>query len=62
MAGTTSMTPAEVASKVLCSAHGHFLREAVQAVLRGIRESEVTQLAGAALRQRSEDRLAHRNG
>lgn len=62
MADTTSMTPAEVASKVLCSAHGDFLREAVQAVLRDIMESEVTELAGAGLHERSENRLAHRNG
>jgi hypothetical protein len=36
MADTTSMTPAEAASKVLCSAHGDFLREAIQAVLQDV--------------------------
>lgn len=62
MADTISMTPAEVASKVLCSAHGDFLREAVHRVLRDIMESEVTELTGAGLHERSEDRLAQRNG
>jgi len=62
MADTTSMTPAEAASKVLCSAHGDFLREAVHCVLRDIMETEVTELAGACLHERSEDRQAQRNG
>jgi len=62
MADTTSMTPAEAASKVLCSAHGDLLREAVHAVLRDIMEGEVTGLAGAGLHERSDDRLAQRNG
>lgn len=62
MADTTSMTPAEMASKVLCSAHGDFLRETVQAVLRDIMEVEVTELAGAGPHERSDDRLAQRNG
>lgn len=62
MADTTSMTPAQAASKVLCSAHGDFLREALQAVLRDIMESEVTELAGAGLHERSEDRVVRRNG
>ena len=62
MADNTSMTPAELASKVLCSEHGDFLREAVRAVLRDIMESEVTEFAGAGLHERSEDRLAQRNG
>jgi transposase-like protein len=62
MADSTSMTPADLASKVLCSAHGDFLREAVQAVLRDIMEGEVTELAGAGLHERSDDRLAQRNG
>ena len=47
MADTTSMTPAEAASKVLCSAHGDFLREAIHTVLRDIMESEVTVVAEA---------------
>lgn len=62
MTDTTSMTSAELASKVLCSAHGDFLREAVQAVLRDLMESEVAELAGAGLHERSEDRLVQRNG
>ena len=62
MADTTSMTPTEAASKFLCSAHGDFLRETVHALLRDIMESEVSELAGASLHERSLDRLAHRNG
>ncbi len=62
MADITSMTPAEAASKVLCSSHGDFLREAVHRVLRDIMEAEVTELAGAGLNERSEDRLVRRNG
>jgi len=62
MADTTSMTPAEAASKVLCSAHGDFLREAVHCVLRDLMESEVAEFAGASLHERSADRIAQRNG
>jgi transposase-like protein len=62
MADTTSMTPAEAASKVLCSAHGDFLGEAVHCVLRDTMDAEVTELAGACLHERSEDRQAQRNG
>lgn len=62
MADPTSMTPAEAASKVLTSAHGDFLREAIHCVLRDIMESEVSEVAGAGFGERSADRLAQRNG
>lgn len=62
MADPLSMTPAEAASKVLCSVHGDCLREAVHCVLRDIMESEVSELAGAERGERCPDRTAHRNG
>jgi putative transposase len=48
--------------KILESEHGDLLREGVALVLREVMEAEVAEQAGAERYERSEDRVAYRNG
>src|SRR4029450_5056974 len=62
MAGQDRMTVAEVVREVLRDEHADVIREAVKAVAQGRMEAEISELIGAQLGERSEDRATHRNG
>src|SRR6266496_919805 len=62
MAGQDRMTIAQVVREVLRDEHGDVIRESVRAVAAEIMESEVSELIGAQLGERTEDRATHRNG
>src|SRR5438045_8732208 len=62
MAGQDRMTIAEVVRDVLRDEHGDVIREAVKAVAQELMEVEVSELIGAELGERTEDRATHRNG
>jgi putative transposase len=62
MADDQSMTVRAAASKPLAEEHADVLREAVQVMLRGVMEAEVSAAAGADWYERSDERVAQRNG
>jgi len=62
MAGWDRMTIEEVVRQVLRDEHGDVIRESVRAVAQELMESEVSELIGAQLGERTEDRATHRNG
>jgi putative transposase len=62
MAGQDRMTIEEVVRKVLADEHGDVIRESVRAVAQEMMEAEVSDLVGAKLGERTEDRATHRNG
>jgi putative transposase len=62
MAGQDRMTIEEVVRKVLRDEHADVIRESVRAVAQEMMEAEVTDLVGAKLGERTEDRATHRNG
>jgi len=62
MAGAGRMTVEEVVRKVLREEHADVVRESVRAVAQELMEVEVSELIGARLGERSEDRATHRNG
>src|SRR3954452_10410825 len=62
MAGRDRMTIEEVVRQVLRDEHGDVIRESVRAVPHELMEAEVSELIGAELGERSEDRATHRNG
>jgi putative transposase len=47
---------------VLREEHGDVIRESVRAVAQELMEAEVSELIGAQLGERTEDRATHRNG
>ena len=62
MAGAERMTIEEVVRKVLADEHVDVIRDSVRAVAAELMEIEVSQLIGAELGERTEDRATHRNG
>ena len=62
MAGWDRMTIEEVVRQVLRDEHGDVIRESVRAVAQELMESEASELIGAQLGERTEDRATHRNG
>ena len=62
MAGAERMTIEEVVRRVLRDEHADVIRESVRAVAQEMMESEVSELIGAKLGERTEDRATHRNG
>src|SRR5512133_2969231 len=62
MAGQDRMTIAEVVRDVLRDEHGDGIRESVKAVAQELMEAEISELIGAQLGERTEDRATHRNG
>jgi putative transposase len=62
MAGRDRMTIEEVVRQVLRDEHGDVIRESVRAVAQELMEAEVSELIGAGLGERTEDRATHRNG
>lgn len=62
MAGRDRMTIEEVVRQVLRDEHGDVIRESVRAVAQELMEAEVSELIGAQLGERTEDRATHRNG
>ena len=62
MAGRDRMTIAEVVRKVLRDEHADVIRASVEAIAREIMEAEVSELIGAQLGERTDDRATHRNG
>src|SRR5881296_1774837 len=62
MAGQDRMTIREVVREVLRDEHGDVIRESVRAVAQELMECEVSELIGAELGERTEDRATHRNG
>src|SRR3954453_16169696 len=52
----------EVVRKVLADEHGDVIRDSVRWVVQELMEAEVSELVGAKLGERSEDRATHRNG
>ncbi len=62
MAGAERMTIEEVVRKVLRDEHADVIRESVRVVAQEMMEAEVSDLIGAKLGERSEDRATHRNG
>src|SRR2546423_13583837 len=62
MAGAQRMTIEEVVRQVLRDEHADVIRESVRAVAQELMESEVSELIGAQLGERTEDRATHRNG
>jgi len=56
------MTIEEVVRKVLADEHVDVIRDSVRAVAAELMEIEVSQLIGAELGERTEDRATHRNG
>ena len=62
MAGRDRMTIEEVVRRVLRDDHGDVIRESVRAVAQELMEGEVSELIGAQLGERSDDRATHRNG
>src|SRR5262245_42000243 len=62
MAGADRMTIEEVVKQVMVREHGDVLRAALEAVCGALMESEVSELIGAELGERTPDRATHRNG
>ncbi len=62
MAGAERMTIEEVVRKVLRDEHADVIGESVRAVAQELMEVEVSELVGAKLGERTEDRATHRNG
>ena len=62
MAGQDRMTIEEVVRKVLRDEHADVIRESVRVVAQEMMEAEVSDLVGAKLGERTEDRMTHRNG
>src|SRR3954463_15237499 len=62
MAGAERMTIEEVVRRVLREEHGDVIRESVRVVGQELMEAEVSELIGARLGERTEDRATHRNG
>src|SRR3712207_1366505 len=62
MAGAERMTIEEVVRKVLREEHGDVIRDSVRLVAQELMEAEVSELIGARLGERTEDRATHRNG
>ena len=58
----TSLSPEEFLSKLLADEHADVLREGLAWFVRELMESEVAGQAGAALHEKSPQRLARRNG
>src|SRR4051794_36754682 len=52
----------EVVRKVLADEHADVIRDSVRWVVQELMESEVSELVGAKLGERTEDRVTHRNG
>jgi transposase-like protein len=52
----------EVVRKVLADEHADVIRDSVRWVVQELMESEVSELVGARLGERTEDRATHRNG
>jgi putative transposase len=62
MAGRDRMTIEEVVRQVLRDEHADVIRESVRVVAQELMEAEVSELIGAKLGERTEDRATHRNG
>jgi putative transposase len=62
VAGQDRMTVTEVVRQVLHEEHGDVIRESVRAVAQELMNLEVSELIGAELGERTEDRATHRNG
>src|SRR5438045_8691869 len=62
MAETKRMTAEQVVSYLLEEDGVDFLRESLVWVVQQLMEAEVSELIGAEHGERSEERLAHRNG
>jgi putative transposase len=62
MAGRDRMTIEEVVRQVLRDEHADVIRESVRTVARELMEVEVSELIGAQLGERTEDRATQRNG
>jgi len=62
MAPTEGKTAARSAVESMLAEHGDVVRESVAFMVRELIEAEVSQLVGAELGERSEDRSTHRNG
>src|SRR5215212_9136343 len=62
MAGPDRMAIEEVVRKVLREEHADVIRDSVRWVVHELMEAEVSELVGAKLGERSEDRATHRNG
>jgi putative transposase len=56
------MTLLELLNKEEQGADPSFLRDGVRLLAQELMDAEVTQLAGAGLHERSENRLTYRNG
>ncbi len=62
MAGQSRMTIEEVVRQVLRDEQADVIRESVRLVAQELMEAEVSELVGAKLGERTEDRATHRNG
>ncbi len=62
MAQSQGKTTTRDAVERMLSEHGDLVRESVAFMVRELIEAEVSQLVGAELGERSEDRSTHRNG
>ena len=62
MTGQDRMTIEEVVRMVLRDEHADVIRESVRVVAREMMEAEVSELVGAHLGERTDDRATHRNG
>ncbi len=62
MAGRDRMTIEEVVRQVLRDEHADVIRESVRVVAQELMEAEVSELIGAKLGERTDDRATHRNG
>src|SRR5215216_832480 len=62
MAGPDRMAIEEVVRKVLREEHADVIRDSVRWVVHELMEAEVSELVGAKLGERTEDRATHRNG
>jgi putative transposase len=62
VAGRDRMTIEEVVRQVLRDEHADVIRESVRVVAQELMEAEVSELIGAKLGERTDDRATHRNG
>ncbi len=62
MAGAERMTIEELVTRVLRDEHADVTRESVRAAAQEMMEAEVSELIGAKLGERTDDRAMHRNG
>jgi putative transposase len=62
MGDVSTMTIQELASKVLADEQGDWLREAVAFLADALMEAEVEGICGAGYRERTPERVTHRNG